>query len=69
MDMVPVVSGSLRKVGYDPATRTLRVAFSSGGVYDYFDVTPDLFEELLRPHPWHRVGAEVRSHDYRRVVP
>lgn len=67
MEMVPVISGSLRAVGYDPAARVLRVAFDNGGVYDYFDVEPALFEELLLPHPWHRLADEVKSHDYRRV--
>jgi hypothetical protein len=65
--MTPVVSDGLLAVGYDPAERVLRVAFRSGGVYDYLDVDEDLYAELLLPHPWHRVGDEVLSHEHRRV--
>lgn len=64
--MTPVTSGAVVAVGYDPASRVLRVAFRDSGVYDYFDVDQDLFEEMLRPHPWHRVGEEVKSHRFRR---
>lgn len=67
MEMRPVVSGAVRAVGYDPATRVMRVAFRTGGVYDYLDVGPELHAEMLRPHPWHRVGRRVRSHRYRRL--
>ncbi len=67
MEMRPVVSGAVRAVGYDATTRVMRVAFRSGGVYDYFDVAADLYAQMLRPHPWHRVGHQVRHHRFRRL--
>lgn len=65
--MTWVVSEAVRAVGYEPASRTLRVAFRDGGIYEYFDVDPALFEALLLPHAWRRVGAEVTAHRYRRL--
>ncbi len=67
MDMVPVVSENVAFAGYDHATRTLRIRFRSGGTYDYVDVPVFLFEAMLRPHPWRRVGREIRAHLYHRV--
>ncbi|NKY38694.1 KTSC domain-containing protein [Cellulomonas septica] len=65
--MARVVSDNLHAVGYDSAARTLRVAFRSGGLYDYFNVDESLHRQLLHPHPWRRVGHLVRRHAYVRV--
>ena len=51
MIMHPVVSTNVLDVGYDPLASTLRVRFRSGGTYDYYDVNPGLFEQMLQPHP------------------
>ena len=67
MDMTPVESSAVSAVGYDPESRTLRVAFRSGGVYDYLDVDPDLYARMLRPHAWRRVGRWVVRHRFRKV--
>lgn len=68
MNMQSVTSTNVAAVGYDPATRTMRVAFQSGGLYDYYNVDPALFEQMLLPFPWRRIGAMVRSHGFRRVA-
>lgn len=68
MTMHAVDSTNVAAVGYDPASRTLRVEFKSGGVYDYSDVSPDLFEAMLRPNPWLRVGHRVRGHPYTKLA-
>ncbi len=68
MKMVPVTSDNVREVGYDPSARVLRVAFRSGGVYDYYGVDPHVYEATLLPHPWRRIGHAVRAHAYRRVA-
>lgn len=47
MNRVPVVSSNVAEVGYDAATRTLEVAFNSGGVYQYFDVPSSVYQGLL----------------------
>ena len=67
MKLVQVVSDSVAAVGYDASTRTMRVLFQSGGLYDYFNVDPSLYGEMLRPHPWRRVGRIVKSHQYSQV--
>jgi hypothetical protein len=65
--MQPVTSTNVQAAGYDPDAHILRIRFRSGGVYDYFNVDPRLFEEFLRPYPWRRVGQQVKAHDYQRV--
>lgn len=67
MKMVPVTSETVREVGYDPSARVLRVAFGSGGVFDYRSVDPHVYKALRLPHRWCRVGR-VRAHAYRRVT-
>jgi hypothetical protein len=68
MNMVPVVSDNVAFMGYDYATRALRVTFRSGGTYDYYDVPAFLYEAMLLPHPWRVVGRQIRSHRYRRIA-
>lgn len=68
MIMVPVVSDNVASVGYDHATRTMRVRFRSGGTYDYYDVPVLSYEAMLLPHPWRCVGRLIRAHRYRRIA-
>lgn len=68
MKMQPVTSTNIAAVGYDPASRVVRVGFQSGGVYDYYDIDPALFKQMLLPFPWRRVGAMVKRHAYRRIA-
>jgi len=67
MKMHPITSDSLHAVGYDAERRTLRVEFENGGVYDYFDIDPSLYDAMLRPHPWRTLSETVKAHAYRRV--
>jgi hypothetical protein len=69
MAVHPINSDALGGAAYDPGTRTLTVEFESGSVYEYYDVAPELFEELERsqPHPWHVVGTQVKEHRFRRI--
>jgi hypothetical protein len=62
-----VISTSVFAVGYQTSSRTMRVQFQSGGIYDYFDVDPNLFEQMLQPYPWRRIGKVVKAHTYARV--
>ncbi len=68
MTMHPATSTNVRAVGYEPATRTMRVQFRSGGVYDYYAIDPHLFEQMLLPNPWRRVGRLVKAHPYAKVA-
>lgn len=68
MTLYPATSTNVLVVGYEPATRTLRVQFLSGGVYDYYGVDPHLFEQMLLPNPWRRIGRLVKTHPYAKVA-
>ena len=69
--MVPVTSDSLAAIGYDSPSETLRIKFRNGGLYDYFEVTPEVYEGLLadQPHPWGSWRGHITSaYKYRRVA-
>ncbi len=42
-----VMSSSLRSVGYDESARILEIEFLSGGVYRYYGVPREAYQELL----------------------
>lgn len=42
-----VVSSVLSAVGYEPKRKILEVEFRSGRLYQYFDVPPNVYEQLL----------------------
>lgn len=46
MDHSPLESSHLASCGYDPATRTLEVAFHRGHCYQYQDVSAEEYESL-----------------------
>jgi hypothetical protein len=68
MELQPVMSTSVLAVGYQTSTRTMRVQFRNGGIYDYFGVDPGLFDQMLQPYPWRRIGRVVKAHAYARVA-
>ena len=47
MEMIPVESSNLKSVGYEPASKTLRIQFNTGTVYDYYNVPEQVFQNLL----------------------
>jgi len=65
----PIQSDAIVAAGYDSERRVLAVKYESGTVYEYLDVEPGLYEELLQaqPHPWSRVGERVKAHRFRQV--
>jgi hypothetical protein len=48
MQRTPVSSSNIRSIGYDVPSATLEVEFTSGDVYQYFDVPEHLHQELMR---------------------
>lgn len=58
IEMVPVRSTMVAAVGYDLASRILRVQFSKGKSYDYEDVPESEVLELMRSNS---VGSFVNS--------
>ncbi|WP_456828891.1 KTSC domain-containing protein [Deinococcus sp. UYEF24] len=47
MNMTDVESSMILSVGYDAATRTLRVLFSSGKTYEYREVPAEVHRGLM----------------------
>jgi hypothetical protein len=56
--MVPVVSSNISAIGYDPGSRTLRVAFAKGGVYDHRAVEPGLYANFMRAESFGKFYAK-----------
>jgi hypothetical protein len=48
MNRVPLTSSALRSAGYDPATHTLELEFTSGRIYRYQGVPQGTYDWLLR---------------------
>lgn len=48
MEHYSAKSSNLAKVGYDLKSETLEVEFLNGSVYQYFNVPPDLYEQLMK---------------------
>lgn len=47
IELNPVESSNIAAVGYDEASRTMRVEFKNGSQYDYPDVDQVLVDEFL----------------------
>lgn len=47
MDRDNVVSTNIASIGYDEASQTLEVEFLNGTVYQYYNVPPGLYEQLM----------------------
>ena len=49
MKRIPVNSSAIVSIGYDAAKELLEVEFvDNGGIYQYYDVVRDEYEELIR---------------------
>lgn len=46
MDMKRVNSGRLRAMGYDPASRVLRIQFDDGSTFEYDGVDSEIWRRL-----------------------
>ncbi len=47
MQRTPVTSTNIRSIGYDSQLATLEVEFTSGDIYQYFNVSEHLFQQFL----------------------
>jgi hypothetical protein len=62
MERTPVESSQLVSVGYDPATSTLEIEFKGGGIYQYFDVSPEVHKAFIEAESLGRYfGKEIRG--------
>ncbi len=48
MNREPVTSSNIAAIGYDEASQTLEVEFTSGAIYQYYNVTQALFEQFMQ---------------------
>ena len=47
MNRQSVESSNLASIGYDAENEILEVEFKHGGIYQYFDVSESVYEELM----------------------
>jgi len=47
MKRTNVDSSNLASIGYDATKQILEIEFNHGGVYQYFDVPKDVYDELM----------------------
>lgn len=47
MNRQSVSSSNIASIGYDVNSQTLEIEFLNGGVYQYFDVPQQVYEELI----------------------
>lgn len=48
MNREPIASSTIIAIGYDEPSQTLEVEFKSGAVYQYYNVTQVLYEQLMQ---------------------
>lgn len=69
MTMHPVESSNIKAIGYDSATKTLRVQFTGSGTYDFSDVSPSKHAALMKAKSKGKhFAAHIRhDHDFTRL--
>jgi hypothetical protein len=65
----PVSSTNIVSIGYDEPTETLEVEFSNGSIYQYYNVSSGLFQQLQQASSKGQfLNAYIRnSYPYSRV--
>jgi hypothetical protein len=59
-----VESSNLASIGYDAENEILEVQFNHGGVYQYFDVPENVYEELMNADSHGRYFVANIKDDY-----
>ena len=70
--LIPIESSNVSMAGYNENSSVMTVLFDSGGLYEYYDVPTELWEDFLdaQPSPWSQVGYPdlvQGGYDYRRL--
>lgn len=65
MDRISIISSNIRSIGYDPQSTVLEVEFTSGDVYQYFNVPEYLFQQFLRTASHGQFLNEQIRYNYR----
>lgn len=62
MNVQPVASANVSAIGYDDASLTLEVHFTSGLMYQYFDVPRSIYDELMNaPSKGQYLNLNIRN--------
>jgi hypothetical protein len=48
MNRDQVASSNIASLGYDEPSQTLEVEFTTGGIYQYYNVTQAIFDQLMQ---------------------
>jgi KTSC domain len=69
LERVILNSSSVASVGYDPEGGILEVEFTSGSVYEYYQVPRQVFDGLVSaPSSGHYMATKVKDvYRYRRI--
>lgn len=59
-----VESSNLASIGYDSENEILEVEFNHGGIYQYFDVPHDVYEELMNTESHGKYFSANIRNDY-----
>ena len=64
-----VESSNLASIGYDSENEILEIEFNHGGIYQYFDVPHDVYEELMNAESHGKYfSANIRNdYEYQRL--
>jgi hypothetical protein len=64
-----VSSSQIDAVGYDPATKTMEVEFSTGAVYEYYEVSPEVHKSFVTSSSVGRYfGSAIRdNYEFKRL--
>ena len=66
MQRTSVTSTNIRSIGYDSQSATLEVEFTSGDIYQYFDVPKHLYNGLLQAaSPGQFININIIQYGYR----
>ena len=47
MERSPVQSSNITSIGYDPDSQTMEVEFTNSGIYQYFSVPQNVYDDLM----------------------
>lgn len=48
MEMISVKSSNIEAIGFDEGSETLQVEFKGGSLYQYFDVSEQVFNDFVQ---------------------
>ena len=70
--LIPITSNNVIAAGYDIQSKTMKVQFKNGFIFEYYGVDLELWNSFVesQPNPWSRVGYPRligEGYQYRRI--